>query len=55
MKEFDFTLPIHGEARARVSEDNTATRFGSGSVDVFGTPAMIALMEEAAILQGLNF
>lgn len=49
MDEFKLEPPIHGEARTMVSEDNTAIRFGSGSVDVFATPAMIALMEEAAI------
>lgn len=49
MTEFNLDLPQHGEARTVVSEHNTAVKYGSGSVDVFGTPAMIALMEEAAI------
>ncbi len=40
---------ITGEARAVVSEANTAIAFGSGSVNVFGTPAMIGLMENAAL------
>lgn len=31
-----------------VSEKNTAKTVGSGSLDVFSTPMMIALMEEAA-------
>lgn len=49
MNDFNLKIPMYGEARTRVSGDNTALKFGSGSVDVFGTPAMIALMEEASI------
>ncbi|MDD2443638.1 MAG: thioesterase family protein [Desulfotomaculaceae bacterium] len=40
---------IKGEAKATVSEDNTAIAFGSGSVRVFATPAMIGLMEKASL------
>ena len=49
MNDFNLRVPMHGEARTKVTGDNTALKFGSGSVDVFGTPAMIALMEEASI------
>ena len=49
MNDFNLKIPMYGEARTRVSSENTALKFGSGSVDVFGTPAMIALMEEASI------
>ncbi len=49
MKEFELKNGMVGEARARVTEDNTAVKFGSGKVNVFGTPAMVALMEEASI------
>jgi predicted thioesterase len=49
MEEFNLKISTSGEARTMVSDDNTAVKYGSGSVDVFGTPAMIALMEEAAI------
>jgi len=49
MDNFNLKVPLHGEARTKVTGDNTALKFGSGKVDVFGTPAMIALMEEASI------
>ena len=49
MNDFNLKAPMYGEARTKVTGDNTALKFGSGSVDVFGTPAMIALMEEASI------
>lgn len=40
---------ILGEAKAVVSDKNTAITHGSGSIAVFATPAMIALMENAAL------
>ena len=49
MNDFNLKVPMYGESRTTVSGDNTALKFGSGKVDVFGTPAMIALMETASI------
>jgi len=40
---------IEGEAGTVVNEQNTAIAFGSGAVSLFGTPAMIGLMEKAAL------
>jgi len=37
-----------GEARAVVTPELTARALGSGDVDVFGTPALLALIERAA-------
>ena len=37
-----------GEARVAVDRSNVASTFGAGNVDVFATPAMIALMENAS-------
>lgn len=39
---------IKGEAKTTVTKSNTAVAYGSGAVEVFATPAMIALMENAA-------
>jgi fluoroacetyl-CoA thioesterase len=38
-----------GEASAVVERAHLASTLGSGSLDVLGTPAMIALMERAAV------
>jgi len=37
-----------GTASTEVSSDNVASAVGSGSLNVFSTPMMIALMEQAA-------
>lgn len=45
MKEF--TMTLKSEAITVVNSTNTAIAAGSGSLPVFATPMMIALMEEA--------
>lgn len=43
------TVGLRGEAAVVVDQHNTATAMGSGNVPAFATPAMIALMERAAV------
>lgn len=40
---------IKGKQELTVSEKDTAKVYGSGSLEVFGTPAIIALMEKTAL------
>jgi len=42
------TVGSTGEARRIVTNEQTAIALGSGDVAVFGTPALLALIEEAA-------
>ena len=39
---------IQGRAETLVSKENTAAGMGSGNLEVFATPCMVALMEEAS-------
>lgn len=41
-------IGIKGRAGDTVSEKNVASKIGSGVVDVYATPCLIGLMEEAA-------
>lgn len=43
------TVGIKGKSEVIVSEANSAKTLGSGTLDVFGTPSMIALMEQTAL------
>lgn len=45
MKEIK--IGIEGNAKTVVDQRNTAMAVGSGSMEVFGTPMMVALMEQA--------
>ncbi len=47
--EFMLTPGIEGEKQIVVTPEMTALAYGSGTVEVFATPAMIALMEQTAM------
>jgi predicted thioesterase len=42
-------IDIQGRATVKVTQSNLASSTGSGAVDVFSTPSLVLLMEEAAM------
>ena len=49
MSEASLSAGLRGESRRVVTPEMTADALGSGDVPVFGTPALLALIEEAAV------
>lgn len=49
MLALNLYVGIKGQAQTIVKDSNTAKAMGSGQLEVFATPAMVALMEEAAV------
>ena len=45
----NLTTGIRAEISLTVTESDTAAKWGSGLVPVFGTPALVGLMEAAAV------
>jgi predicted thioesterase len=45
----DIQTGLSGEITRTVSESDTAAKWGSGLVPVFGTPSLVGLMEAAAV------
>lgn len=46
---FNLTVGITNEKSEMVSDNNTAIKYGSGSIAVYATPAMVGLMEGACL------
>jgi predicted thioesterase len=49
MPDADLSIGLRGTALLIVSAEHTAEALGSGNVPVFGTPRLVALVEQAAV------
>ncbi len=52
--DIKLNVGIVGTLEEKVVYENTASKFGSGLVEVYATPAMITLMEKTAMLSVLS-
>ncbi len=46
--EYNLKIGLEGYSETKVTKENSASSYGSGLIDVFATPAMVALMENAS-------
>ena len=51
----DPTLHLSAEFKHKVTEVDTAAHWGSGGLPVFSTPALVGLMESAAVIALTGF
>ncbi|NLT94989.1 MAG: thioesterase family protein [Clostridia bacterium] len=47
--DFNIAVGLEGEAQELVTQEKTAKKYGSGGLDVYATPAMVGLMENASL------